>query len=276
MPAWEAVQIVFGLACRRCLLTTSSGRDVANAMYGTTATSTRGRSWDMRARIPGPERARLALFFVCLDPRLHRDSFLVAPSRLVSARVPAAADRLRAVAGACAARRRDGAVRKWSPSPRTPASPSGCSSKRARRKVRSASNCCKSATRFSGRPGRCSALTLAARGVRDSARCAARCRHPVLRRQRGADPAGWSVLEASRQAGIPHASVCGGRGRCSTCRIRVAGDRRCRRPRPLERRVLERVGAPPNVRLACQLRPTRDLCVTPLLPPTAAGRRRTR
>jgi adenylate cyclase len=33
-----------------------------------------------------------------------------------------------------------------------------------------------------------------------------------------------------------------------------------------ERSVLRRVGAPPNVRLACQLRPTRDLTVTPLLP----------
>src|SRR5262249_28247564 len=34
---------------------------------------------------------------------------------------------------------------------------------------------------------------------------------------------GVSVLEASRMAGITHASVCGGRGRCSTCRIRVDG-----------------------------------------------------
>ena len=34
-------------------------------------------------------------------------------------------------------------------------------------------------------------------------------------------PTGFSVLEASRWAGIPHASVCGGRGRCSTCRVDV-------------------------------------------------------
>src|SRR5262249_45111994 len=34
---------------------------------------------------------------------------------------------------------------------------------------------------------------------------------------------GVSVWEASRMAGIPHASVCGGRGRCSTCRIKVDG-----------------------------------------------------
>ena len=34
-------------------------------------------------------------------------------------------------------------------------------------------------------------------------------------------PMGSTVLEASRHGKIPHASVCGGRGRCSTCRIRV-------------------------------------------------------
>ena len=34
-------------------------------------------------------------------------------------------------------------------------------------------------------------------------------------------PIGFSVLEASRHAGLPHASVCGGRGRCSTCRVRI-------------------------------------------------------
>ena len=34
-------------------------------------------------------------------------------------------------------------------------------------------------------------------------------------------PPRHDVLEASRVGGIPHASVCGGRGRCSTCRVRV-------------------------------------------------------
>jgi adenylate cyclase len=82
-------------------------------------------------------------------------------------------------------------------------------------------------------------------------------------------PSGMTILEASRQAGIPHASLCGGRGRCSTCRSRV-GPPSARVPLPSteEARVLKRVGAPPNVRLACQLRPTGDLNVIPLLPPT--------
>jgi adenylate cyclase len=78
-------------------------------------------------------------------------------------------------------------------------------------------------------------------------------------------PVGWTVLEASRSALIPHLSVCGGRGRCSTCRIRVAGDFALTPPAPQELAVLQRIGAGPDVRLACQLRPTHDLAVTPLL-----------
>jgi adenylate cyclase len=84
---------------------------------------------------------------------------------------------------------------------------------------------------------------------------------------------GLSVLEASRTAGIPHASVCGGRGRCSTCRVRVAGDPTAiPAPSPEEQRVLERVGAAPDVRLACQLHPIGAVAVTPLLPATAQAR----
>jgi len=37
-------------------------------------------------------------------------------------------------------------------------------------------------------------------------------------------PKGLSVLEASLRNDVPHASICGGRARCSTCRIRVIGD----------------------------------------------------
>jgi adenylate cyclase len=80
---------------------------------------------------------------------------------------------------------------------------------------------------------------------------------------------GTTVLEASRAAGIPHASLCGGRGRCSTCRTRIgAGLQSLPKPSTDEARVLRRIAAPPNVRLACQLRPTADLEVFPLLPPT--------
>jgi adenylate cyclase len=89
---------------------------------------------------------------------------------------------------------------------------------------------------------------------------------------------GTSVLEASRLAHIPHAHVCGGRGRCSTCRVRVRADiGSIDPPGDAEQRVLRRIGATANVRLACQLRPKGAVEVTPLLPPFAYamdGRRR--
>ncbi|AWO94068.1 MULTISPECIES: adenylate/guanylate cyclase domain-containing protein [Bradyrhizobium] len=105
-------------------------------------------------------------------------------------------------------------------------------------------------------------LALAARGVR------------ALRERRGGMialsygngktvrvPKGLSVLEASLRHNVPHASVCGGRARCSTCRIRIIGDHGAL-PEPSQREafVLTRVGATdPSIRLACQLRPTSDL-----------------
>jgi adenylate cyclase len=82
-------------------------------------------------------------------------------------------------------------------------------------------------------------------------------------------PKGLSVLEASLRFKVPHASVCGGRARCSTCRVRVVSDRAAL-PRPSRREafVLNRVGAgDPSIRLACQLRPQTDVAVIPVLPP---------
>ena len=83
-------------------------------------------------------------------------------------------------------------------------------------------------------------------------------------------PRGFSVLEASLINNIPHAHVCGGRGRCSTCRIRILGDLSgLPAPSATEQAVLERVHAAPGVRLACQLRPTNDLAFVPMLSPYA-------
>jgi adenylate cyclase len=81
---------------------------------------------------------------------------------------------------------------------------------------------------------------------------------------------GFSVLEASLINNIPHAHVCGGRGRCSTCRIRILGDMTGLPPASAaEQAVLERVHAGPEVRLACQLRPTDDITLVPMLSPYA-------
>jgi adenylate cyclase len=84
---------------------------------------------------------------------------------------------------------------------------------------------------------------------------------------------GLSVLEASLRYNVPHASVCGGRARCSTCRIRVIGDSSTL-PAPSQREafVLARVGAAdPSVRLACQLRPATDLSFFQLFTPSMAS-----
>ena len=79
---------------------------------------------------------------------------------------------------------------------------------------------------------------------------------------------GLSILESLRVAGVPHASVCGGRGRCTTCRVRI-GDGLSDLPAPtaLEDEALQRINADPNVRLACQTRPTANIDISPVLPP---------
>ena len=111
------------------------------------------------------------------------------------------------------------------------------------------------------------ALVLAARAVREHIRRRQGVRVAYPGGREVLVPAGFTILEASRFAGIPHASVCGGRGRCSTCRVRVIrGEEHLPGATTDELRVLGRVGAPAHVRLACQVRPRRDLAVVPLVP----------
>jgi adenylate cyclase len=113
------------------------------------------------------------------------------------------------------------------------------------------------------------ALVLAARGVRalvERRGGSVRVIYPDGRAVR--IPKGLSVLDASRRAGIPHAALCGGRARCSTCRVRVLlGLERLPPQAPVEARVLAHLGADRAVRLACQLKPVADVSVWPLLPP---------
>jgi adenylate cyclase len=77
---------------------------------------------------------------------------------------------------------------------------------------------------------------------------------------------GATVLETLRANGIAHASVCGGRARCTTCRVLVTkGLDRLPEPIGLEAKALARIGATPGMRLACQIRPSADISVMPLL-----------
>lgn len=81
-------------------------------------------------------------------------------------------------------------------------------------------------------------------------------------------PRGFSVLEASRLGGLLHYAVCGGKGQCSTCRVQILGDYdSLPAPDKMEETTLRRINAGPDVRLACQLRPNRDVAVAPLLVP---------
>jgi adenylate cyclase len=73
-------------------------------------------------------------------------------------------------------------------------------------------------------------------------------------------PIGRSILEALRDEGVPHASVCGGRARCTTCRVRVGEGLALLPPASVvEMKALARIEAPPNVRLACQARPRHNV-----------------
>lgn len=78
-------------------------------------------------------------------------------------------------------------------------------------------------------------------------------------------PAGTSVLAASMSAGVPHSAVCGGRGRCSSCRVKVlsgAGEQPS--PDATELATLRPLLVrDPSLRLACRLKAHGDLAVVP-------------
>ena len=82
---------------------------------------------------------------------------------------------------------------------------------------------------------------------------------------------GLSLLELARLSDVPHASVCSGRGRCGTCRVRIdAGAGQLSAVAEDERRTLERAGALSGERLACQARVIGSgVVATRVLPPYA-------
>ena len=79
---------------------------------------------------------------------------------------------------------------------------------------------------------------------------------------------GTSLLEASLQANIPHAHVCGGRGRCSTCRVQVIEGLEHLPPAGTDEiELLEKLGIGSSVRLACRTKPLTNCTIHPLLLP---------
>ena len=64
-----------------------------------------------------------------------------------------------------------------------------------------------------------------------------------------------SLLDLALEGGIPHFHECGGRARCSTCRLRVLSGQENFQPRTAqETKLAQRLGWPTNIRLACQSR----------------------
>ncbi|HLX79544.1 MAG TPA: adenylate/guanylate cyclase domain-containing protein [Burkholderiales bacterium] len=265
MPAWEAMQIIFGLAVPPLLTYHLVGTRLANAMFGTEDLYARVilNIWvlDYWAGIRQWGLFTLAWTHGCIGIhfwlRIRKWYAPVFPFLLMTfILLPALAFLGVAEAGreVSALAREPGFVKRLDTEVRAPSAVQRATLAQVRDGISIA------VWALLG-------LTLAARVVRQQIsrrRSSIRINYPGGREVHV--PVGWTVLEASRSAGIPHASVCGGRGRCSTCRVRIAGDPTLQpKPSPLERRVLERIGAPPNVRLACQLRPSRDLVVTPLL-----------
>src|SRR5262245_54596697 len=62
-----------------------------------------------------------------------------------------------------------------------------------------------------------------------------------------------TILKASLRSGIPHTHVCGGKARCSTCRVMIVEgvenlDLRSER----EQAMADRLKFSPTIRLACQ------------------------
>jgi adenylate cyclase len=66
-----------------------------------------------------------------------------------------------------------------------------------------------------------------------------------------------TILDASLAAGIPHYHVCGGKARCSTCRVVVQeGGEHLSLPNKAELKLRKKKKFPENVRLACQTKVT--------------------
>lgn len=64
---------------------------------------------------------------------------------------------------------------------------------------------------------------------------------------------GLSLLQVSLDAGIPMMHVCGGKGKCSTCRVLVnSGEEWLSEENEKETILKNQLQFPPNVRLACQ------------------------
>ena len=86
---------------------------------------------------------------------------------------------------------------------------------------------------------------------------------------------GMTLLEIAQSNGMDHPSLCGGKGRCTTCRVLIPdGGDTLDPPSQAELRALRAAKAPAGSRLACQIRPTAPLTVTRAYTPISRNRTR--
>jgi adenylate cyclase len=77
---------------------------------------------------------------------------------------------------------------------------------------------------------------------------------------------GESILDAALRTGITMAHICGGKSRCSTCRVLVMeGLENCSSKTTEEQDIADQLGFSPEIRLACQTRLTGNAKVRRLI-----------
>ncbi len=75
-----------------------------------------------------------------------------------------------------------------------------------------------------------------------------------------------TILKATLKAGIAHQHACGGRGKCTTCRVRILeGLENCKPRTPRENRIASLMHFSENTRLACQTIVTDDVKIRRLV-----------
>jgi adenylate cyclase len=75
-------------------------------------------------------------------------------------------------------------------------------------------------------------------------------------------PVGATLLDAARLVGLPLASSCDGQGSCGWCRLRAVPSHVLSAPDDDEQRVLARIGARREERLACRAQALGDVSLT--------------
>jgi adenylate cyclase len=73
---------------------------------------------------------------------------------------------------------------------------------------------------------------------------------------------GSTILEATLKADINHMHVCGGNGRCTTCRVYIMeGLSNCLPRNEKEKQLADKLGFPQDIRLACQTKITGNITI---------------